>query len=226
MKLTTMRTTMGRTVVGGAGAGGGLLLGRWQWSASASPSLPGLTRERQLPVARALAQQGPRAPYSTQPDAGKGLHLRSAKRILNPPPSTLRVERERERDGDQSADEGPNLPLSLSLSLVACCVGWSAAATSRLVLTAAGPDRVGVTAAITQAVVGAQGNVDSGRLTSLGGDYCIHMLVSVPRSSEQAFRKEAQAAVGKFGGTASLRRVCAPASCVRLAACREGQRSC
>jgi glycine cleavage system regulatory protein len=60
---------------------------------------------------------------------------------------------------------------------------------------------VGVTAAITKAVVDAQGDVDSGRLTSLGGDYCIHMLVSVPETQEQAFRKEAQAAVGKFGGT-------------------------
>jgi glycine cleavage system regulatory protein len=73
-------------------------------------------------------------------------------------------------------------------------------AAAKLVLTAAGPDRVGVTAAITKAVVASQGNVDSGRLTSLGGDYCIHMLVSIPEAREQAFVKDAQAAVGKFGG--------------------------
>jgi hypothetical protein len=76
---------------------------------------------------------------------------------------------------------------------------------------------VGVTAAITKAVVDAQGDVDSGRLTSLGGDYCIHMLVSVPETQEQAFRKEAQAAVGKFGGTHTQRIVVC--ICVRWCVC-------
>jgi len=69
----------------------------------------------------------------------------------------------------------------------------------RLVLTAAGPDRVGVTAAVTKALVATNGNVDSGRLTSLGGDWCMHMLVTVPENSEQDFRKLAQNAISEFG---------------------------
>jgi glycine cleavage system regulatory protein len=43
------------------------------------------------------------------------------------------------------------------------------------------------------------GNVDSGRLTSLGGDWCMHMLVTVPENSEQDFRKLAQNAISEFG---------------------------
>lgn len=80
----------------------------------------------------------------------------------------------------------------------------AATPTRQLVLTAAGPDRVGVTAAITKAVVSAQGNVDSGRLTSLGGDYCIHMLVTLPEELEKDFRNAAKNAVARFGGASAI----------------------
>lgn len=65
----------------------------------------------------------------------------------------------------------------------------------RLVLTAAGPDRVGITASLTQALVNHGGNLEAGRTTSLGGDYCIHLLLSLPAENENAFREEATQAI-------------------------------
>jgi len=49
-----------------------------------------------------------------------------------------------------------------------------------IVVTAAGPDKVGIMSKITGVVTSHQGNVESGRMTRLGGEFCVMMLVQVP----------------------------------------------
>jgi glycine cleavage system transcriptional repressor len=49
-----------------------------------------------------------------------------------------------------------------------------------IVLTLTGPDRVGIVEEVTAALLGVGGNVESGRMARLGGEFAVLMLVSVP----------------------------------------------
>lgn len=48
-----------------------------------------------------------------------------------------------------------------------------------------GTDRIGIMAKLTDAVHKNEGNVTSGRMTKLGGDFCVMMLVTVAPSAEE-----------------------------------------
>jgi len=49
-----------------------------------------------------------------------------------------------------------------------------------MVITATGPDKIGIMSRITGVVTGHQANVESGRMTRLGSEFCVMMLVQVP----------------------------------------------
>jgi len=49
-----------------------------------------------------------------------------------------------------------------------------------IVFTLSGPDRVGIVEEVTGVLLGLGGNVDTGRMARLGGEFAIIMLVSLP----------------------------------------------
>jgi glycine cleavage system transcriptional repressor len=51
---------------------------------------------------------------------------------------------------------------------------------SQVVLTLTGPDRVGIVEEVTGALLGLGGNVETSRMTRLGGEFAILLLVAVP----------------------------------------------
>ncbi len=52
-----------------------------------------------------------------------------------------------------------------------------------IVLTLAGPDRVGIVEDVTSVLLGLDGNVSTSRTVRLGGEFAILMLVSIPAES-------------------------------------------
>ncbi|KAL6064463.1 hypothetical protein QOT17_010862 [Balamuthia mandrillaris] len=67
-----------------------------------------------------------------------------------------------------------------------------------LVITCAGPDKPGVTAAVTACIAQHHGNIEAGKTTRLGNDYCIHMMFSLPEELEESFRREAKTSIPEY----------------------------
>lgn len=73
-------------------------------------------------------------------------------------------------------------------------------------LTAVGPDRVGIVDDIASAVSGAGCNIEESKMAVLGGEFALIMLVSGPAASVQSVAASLPALGGKLG----LRVVCTP----------------
>ena len=54
-----------------------------------------------------------------------------------------------------------------------------------LVFTLAGPDRIGIVDHVTQKVLQYNGNIEESRMTRLGGDFAMIMLISLPAGGEK-----------------------------------------
>lgn len=54
---------------------------------------------------------------------------------------------------------------------------------SDIVLTLTGPDRVGIVEEVTGVLLGIEGNVGTGRMARLGGEFAILLLVSLPAAN-------------------------------------------
>lgn len=57
-----------------------------------------------------------------------------------------------------------------------------------LVLTLTGPDRVGLVEDVTELLLEYQGNVEASRMSRLGGEFAMLMMVSVPEENFEAMR--------------------------------------
>ena len=79
-------------------------------------------------------------------------------------------------------------------------------ATGFVVLTAVGPDRVGIVDDIAAAVSGAGCNIEESKMAVLGGEFALIMLVSGPAASVQSMAASLPALGEKLG----LRVVCTP----------------
>lgn len=54
---------------------------------------------------------------------------------------------------------------------------------TNIVLTLAGPDRVGIVEEVTKVILGLDGNVENSRMSRLGGEFAILMLVALPEEN-------------------------------------------
>ncbi len=79
-------------------------------------------------------------------------------------------------------------------------------ATGFVVLTAVGPDRVGIVDDISGAVAGAGCNIEESKMAVLGGEFAVIMLVSGPSTSVDALAGSLPGLGGKLG----LRVECRP----------------
>jgi glycine cleavage system transcriptional repressor len=59
----------------------------------------------------------------------------------------------------------------------------------QLVLTASGPDRVGIVEKMTELLLQFEGNVESSRMMRLGGDFAILMFITAPEERIEALRE-------------------------------------
>jgi len=67
---------------------------------------------------------------------------------------------------------------------------------SYLVMTACGPDKVGITANLVNHIVNHKGNVEESRMTQLGDSFSVMMLLKVPKGTENALKKDLDKIVG------------------------------
>ncbi|WP_337176616.1 ACT domain-containing protein [Paludisphaera sp.] len=58
------------------------------------------------------------------------------------------------------------------------------------VLTVTGPDRVGIVEEVTGVVLARGGNVDTSRMTRLGGEFAVLMLVSIPEEKAEGLETD------------------------------------
>ena len=72
-------------------------------------------------------------------------------------------------------------------------------ATGFVVLTAIGPDRVGIVDDISGAVSGAGCNIEESKMAVLGGEFAVIMLVSGPAGSVEAMTRALPALGVKLG---------------------------
>ena len=77
------------------------------------------------------------------------------------------------------------------------------------VLTAVGPDRPGLVDAVSEYVFARGGNVEASRAATLGGEFAVVMLVSVPASAGKALQDEL-AALAEAGLSCTARPTSAP----------------
>lgn len=58
-----------------------------------------------------------------------------------------------------------------------------------LVITLTGPDRVGIVEYITKIILDYDGNVEAGRMSRLGGEFAVLMMVAVPEQNLEGLRE-------------------------------------
>lgn len=82
----------------------------------------------------------------------------------------------------------------------------------RIVLTLTGPDRIGLVDELTEALLVLGGNVETSRMTRLGGAFAILMLLSLPENQRAGLERAAAAltAQGYHVATAPADRVAEP----------------
>jgi glycine cleavage system transcriptional repressor len=61
---------------------------------------------------------------------------------------------------------------------------------NHLVITLAGPDRIGIVDRVTEIVLRHQGNIEESRMARLGGEFAMIMLISVPAESTPKLKED------------------------------------